>query len=90
MAILRSPARSPNARSSVRAGGESLLIDLMNECLARYPQLKVFSLPRMGPDRYVELGVRGEAALVPTAIAQLQEGVSKLGLEWSEPVIAQA
>ena len=74
----------------VRGGGESLLIDLMNECLARYPQLKVFSLPRMGPDRYVELGVRGDAVLVPIAIRELQEGVSQLGLAWSEPVIAQA
>jgi molybdopterin-biosynthesis enzyme MoeA-like protein len=70
----------------VRGGGESLLIDLMNECLARYPQLKVFSLPRMGPDRYVELGVRGDAVLVPTAIRELQEGVSQLGLNWTEPI----
>jgi len=74
----------------VRGGGESLLIDLMNECLARYPQLKVFSLPRMGPDRHVELGVRGDATLVPTAILELQDGVSRLGLQWNEPIVAQA
>jgi molybdopterin-biosynthesis enzyme MoeA-like protein len=74
----------------VRGGGESLLIDLMNECLSRYPQLKVFSLPRMEPDRHVELGVRGDATLVPTAIRELQDGVSQLGLHWSEPLVAQA
>jgi molybdopterin-biosynthesis enzyme MoeA-like protein len=70
----------------VRGGGESLLIDLMNECLSRYPQLKVFSLPRMGPERHVELGVRGDASLLPLAIGELQEGVAELGLDWSEPI----
>jgi molybdopterin-biosynthesis enzyme MoeA-like protein len=70
----------------VRGGGESLLIDLMNECLTRYPQLKVFSLPRMGPERHVELGVRGEASLLPLAIRDLQDGVASLGLSWSEPI----
>ena len=58
----------------------------MNECLGRYPQLKVFSLPRMEPERHVELGVRGEASLVPVAIRYLQDGVAGLGLHWSEPV----
>jgi molybdopterin-biosynthesis enzyme MoeA-like protein len=70
----------------VRGGGESLLIDLMNDCLARYPQLKVFSLPRMEPERHVELGVRGETSLLPLAIRDLQEGVSGLGLNWSDPI----
>lgn len=74
----------------VRGGGESLLIDLMNECLARYPQLKVFSLPHMEPERHVELGVRGEASLVPVAIHYLQDGVGALGLNWSEPVADRA
>jgi hypothetical protein len=36
------------------------------------------------------MGVRGDAVLVPIAIRELQEGVSQLGLAWSEPVIAQA
>ncbi|MGZ8156794.1 MAG: competence/damage-inducible protein A [Burkholderiales bacterium] len=74
----------------VRGGGESLLIDLMNQCLERYPQLKVFSLPRVEPDRHVELGVRGDAALVSPAIRELQDGVSRLGLHWSEPIVARA
>jgi molybdopterin-biosynthesis enzyme MoeA-like protein len=74
----------------VRGGGESLLIDLMNECLTRYPQLKVFSLPHMEPERHVELGVRGEAALVPLAIRYLQDGVAALGLSWSEPLVGGA
>jgi molybdopterin-biosynthesis enzyme MoeA-like protein len=70
----------------VRGCGESQLIDLMNDCLARYPKLKVFSLPRMGEQRHVELGVRGDAADVPAAIVILQTGVDTLGFAWSEPV----
>jgi molybdopterin-biosynthesis enzyme MoeA-like protein len=73
----------------VTGGGESLLIDLMNECLIRYPALKVFSLPHMEPERHVELGVRGEASAVPLAIGYLQDGVSGLGLHWSEPIVAR-
>jgi molybdopterin-biosynthesis enzyme MoeA-like protein len=68
----------------VRGAGESQLIDLMNECLARFPQVKVFSLPRMEPDRHVELGVRGNAAQVPHAIGELKQGVSALGFPWSD------
>ena len=71
----------------VRGAGESMLIDLMNSCLARYPKLKVFSLPHMSDnDRYVELGVRGDAASVPVAIAELKEGVVALGFRWATTV----
>jgi molybdopterin-biosynthesis enzyme MoeA-like protein len=69
----------------VRGCGESQLIDLMNDCLARYPRLKVFSLPRIEPVRHVELGVRGDAGDVPAAIGILQQGVSTLGFQWNEP-----
>lgn len=68
----------------VRGAGESQLIDLMNECLARFPGVKLFSLPRMGEDRHIELGVRGESARVAAAIADLKQGVSALGFAWAE------
>ena len=64
--------------------GESQLIDLMNACLARYPRCKVFSLPRMQPERHVELGVRGDAGDVVIAIGELKAGVSGLGFGWQE------
>lgn len=67
----------------VREAGESQLIELMNECLANYPGLKVFSLPRVTPERYIELGVRGDAARVSAAIAMLKAGVSALGFPWT-------
>lgn len=71
----------------VREAGESQLIELMNQCLATYPGLKVFSLPRVTPERYIELGVRGEAARVAEAIAMLKAGVTALGFPWT-PVAA--
>lgn len=68
----------------VRGAGESQLVDLMNECQARFLRLKVFSLPRIGADRHIELGVRGDPGQVVAAIADLKRGVSALGFSWSE------
>lgn len=70
----------------VRGAGESHLIDLMNSCLAQFPGIKVFSLPRIGADRYIELGARGEPDLVAAAIADLKHGVNTLGFTWSDTV----
>ena len=75
--------RAVEAAIIVREAGESQLIDLMNECLRAFPGLKVFSLPRVTPERYVELGVRGDAAQVAPAIAMLKAGVSALGFPWT-------
>ncbi|MEK6593915.1 MAG: molybdopterin-binding protein [Pseudomonadota bacterium] len=66
----------------VREAGESQLIGLMNDCLAHFPQIKVFSLPRVQPERHIELGVRGDPGHVATAIAELKRGVSALGFPW--------
>ena len=76
--------RTAESAIIVRGAGESQLIGLMNACLARFPGLKVFSLPHMGDtDRYVELGVRGAADLVAPAISELKNGVTALGFTWS-------
>jgi molybdopterin-biosynthesis enzyme MoeA-like protein len=83
-ADLVSPGRIAERSIIVRGAGESQFIDLMNQCLSSFPQLKVFSLPRMEPERHVELGVRGDAAQVPDAIQVLKRGVSTLGLEWRD------
>jgi molybdopterin-biosynthesis enzyme MoeA-like protein len=75
--------RAVEAAIIVREAGESQLIELMNECLRAHPGLKVFSLPRVTPERYIELGVRGDAAQVAQAIAMLRSGVSALGFPWT-------
>jgi hypothetical protein len=63
----------------VFGAGESQLIDLMNTCIARYPALKLFSLPRIADRPYIELGVRGEAGLAAEGLAFLREGVAAGG-----------
>jgi molybdopterin-biosynthesis enzyme MoeA-like protein len=71
----------------VRGAGESQLIDLMHRCLEQYPGLKVFSLPHMSDnDRYIELGVRGDASRIAAAMRELEGGVSALGFRWARTV----
>ena len=66
----------------VRGAGESQLIELMRRCLTRFPGIKVFSLPHMSEtDRYVELGVRGEADRIAAAMAELNPTFSTGGIE---------
>ena len=84
-AALHAVGRTAESAIIVRGAGESQLIALMKECLARFPGIKVFSLPHMSDtDRYVELGVRGDATCIPAAIAELKNGVTALGFRWSE------
>ena len=71
---------------AVYEAGESQLIPLMNDNVARFPQLKLFSLPSIMPDggRRIELGVRGDPAQVPAAIDHLRDGVRALGFPFDE------
>jgi len=67
----------------VKDAGESQLIDLMNECIARYPGCKLFSLPSFTPaGRRIELGIRGEATQAGAALDFLRQGVVNLGFSW--------
>ena len=69
----------------VREAGESQLIDLMNDIVARYPDLRLFSLPHIGEaDRHIELGVRGVAARVEQAMTEIRTGVDRLGFPWTD------
>ncbi len=66
----------------VTEAGEGNLIDLMNQILAKYPALKLFSLPKTNARRVTELGLKGESALVEEAIQDLKDGVTALGFPW--------
>jgi len=70
--------------------GESQLLPLMNDNVARFPQLKLFSLPSFLPEggRRIELGVRGDPATVDAALAHLIAGVDAAGFRW-EPLAKQ-
>ena len=68
----------------VMDAGESQLIDLMNHILAKYPALKLFSLPKLDHRRTTELGVKGASGVVNTALDEIKSSVTALGFPWSE------
>lgn len=64
---------------------ESTLTPLMEAIEAEFPQIKVFSLPSVGDAqrrRHIELGVKGEAALVEASFVRLLEGLDQLKQEY--------
>ena len=72
----------------VYGAGETQLVPVMESVAARYPRIKVFSLPSMGADgsrRHVELGVRGDPEEVGTAIDAVRAGVRAAGFAFTEP-----
>jgi molybdopterin-biosynthesis enzyme MoeA-like protein len=83
-AHLHAPGSVAESSIIVREAGESQLIELMNECQKRHSGVKVFSLPKVQPERYIELGVRGVPAEVTLAMNVLKQGVSTLGFPWTD------
>ncbi len=67
----------------VEDGIESKLIDLMNAVITQF-DVKVFSLPKLKPNRHVELGAKGAPDKVLQAIVALKVGVADLGFTWRE------
>ena len=61
---------------------ESKLIDLMNEIVKKYPEIKLFSLPKLEPMKTIELGVKGPSKLVAEAMLKIQVKIVNLGYEW--------
>jgi molybdopterin-biosynthesis enzyme MoeA-like protein len=69
----------------VYEAGESQLIAAMKTVEGAFPGVKVFSLPSMGPKGeriHVELGVRGEPAVVRDAMEALRSEVRKAGFPY--------
>jgi hypothetical protein len=56
----------------------------MEENVARFPELRLFCLPTFLTDggRRLELGVRGDPAIVDAALAHLVAGVEGAGFRW--------
>lgn len=64
---------------------ESALLDLMDQVVAEFPQIRLYSLPTLGDDgrrRHLELGLEGDPDLVDRAIALVCGEVEKRGLSW--------
>jgi molybdopterin-biosynthesis enzyme MoeA-like protein len=66
----------------IKDGIESQLIDLMNEMLKKYPEIKIFSLPKLKPNRQIELGAKGKPEQVTLAMQEIKVGVTALGFSW--------
>jgi molybdopterin-biosynthesis enzyme MoeA-like protein len=63
---------------------ESALTPLMEAIEARYPQVRVFSLPSVGDDktrRHIELGVKGEPEQVASAFAEMCAELDRMSAE---------
>ncbi len=90
---------APEERAiAVYDAGESQLLPLMDENVAKFPMLKLFSLPSFMPDggRRIELGVKGDPAHVDAGLAHLRAGVDSgrlpLGATGGEapPILGEA
>jgi molybdopterin-biosynthesis enzyme MoeA-like protein len=73
----------------VYGAGESQLLPVMDDNVARFHRVKLFSLPSFMADggRRIELGVRGDPREVDDALAHLIAGVEAGGFRW-EPLAA--
>ena len=78
-------------RSVIVTGSmEATLTPLMEAVEARFPGVKVFSLPSVDHPtlgRHIELGVKGEAAATDAAFAALQDGLAALGVSARTDVV---
>jgi molybdopterin-biosynthesis enzyme MoeA-like protein len=63
---------------------ESALIPLMEEAVAQWPQLKLYSLPHLTPTPEVELGFRGECQAVRVALDWLRGRLTAQGFVFTE------
>lgn len=66
--------------------GEGDLIEAMNDIVARFPDLKLSSLPRLVVDnrRIIELGIKGSPDRVAEAMAAMKIAVTTLGYHYTD------
>ncbi len=76
------PQATRTFEHSIRVTGvaESQLLALMEQLTERYPDAKLFSLPRLGDVNSIEIGFRGEREYVKAAFAELLSAVRARGL----------
>lgn len=86
-ASLHAPGTWNEQAITVLNARESDVIPLMEQFVARHPQLRLSCLPSTQPGRYeLELGVRGSSAAVSAAMEELKAGVEALNIAW-RPVV---
>jgi molybdopterin-biosynthesis enzyme MoeA-like protein len=78
--------REAEAAIAIDDGHEGTLLDLMQRIERDYPGVKVFSLPTVHGNTLpgqLELGVRGDPAQVPAAMAAIEAEVARRGLTFA-------
>jgi molybdopterin-biosynthesis enzyme MoeA-like protein len=63
---------------------ESMLIDTMNEIENKNKEIKVYSLPKLRPNKTLELGIKGSSKNVNKAMKDLKGHLKKLKFTWRE------
>jgi molybdopterin-biosynthesis enzyme MoeA-like protein len=68
----------------IEEAGESNLIDMMDQLVARYPKARLSSLPQFTPTgRLIEFSLSGDTVQVPAAMAEAKAEISRLGYIFS-------
>ena len=83
---IRNRAPATEEIITVHNAVESLLVDVMNEFVQRYPEVRFSCLPHIGVDteRRLEFGVRGARPRVTEAMAWLKQKVDEAGFRYSD------
>ena len=63
---------------------ESMLIDTMNEIEEENREIKIYSLPKLAPNKTLELGIKGTSKNVNLAMQDLKDKLEKLKFNWRE------
>ena len=63
---------------------ESMLIDTMNEIKNKNKEIKIYSLPKLRPNKTLELGIKGASINVNKAMEDLKNQLEKLKFNWRE------
>ncbi len=63
---------------------EGELLEMMEDFVARYPACRLSSLPELGREPVLELGVRGASAEVEAALHYWQAGLTARHIVWRE------
>jgi molybdopterin-biosynthesis enzyme MoeA-like protein len=89
-AALHGSQRQRERAAIVQGAMEATLTPLMEAIEARYPDVKVFSLPSVDHPtlgRHIELGVKGSTDAVDPAFAELCAGLTQLGATFSTNMV---
>ena len=63
---------------------ESMLIDIMNDIKNKNNEIKIYSLPKLKPNKTLELGIKGAPKNVNKAMKDLKSQLKKSKFNWRE------